>query len=215
MAVGADPVPLRRGFDFRVVHKAPRRALIGIVPGTADQRGVAVAGQRDALTEVTTSDLPAGELRALLTPGGVGAGEDPGGTDEGAFSTGRRSARFRHPRRSRCSSRTVRGVGGAAGQLAPSWLQLEPERANTHAAPVSLLSSGPPIRAVSPSPETETLQPSRAPPVSPSPASSALLRPARAGEGEDPGCADAVNVARNVAGAADQCGEAASRRGRR
>jgi hypothetical protein len=39
------------------------------------------------------------------------------------------------------------------------WLQIPPERVNTHAAPVTALSLGPPTIAVSPSPESETENP--------------------------------------------------------
>src|SRR5262249_33659976 len=38
----------------------------------------------------------------------------------------------------------------------PCCVQVEPERVNTHAAPISLLSPGPPISAVSPSEESVT-----------------------------------------------------------
>jgi hypothetical protein len=39
------------------------------------------------------------------------------------------------------------------------WLQLVPERVNSHTAPARLLSAGAPIRAVEPSPESATLVP--------------------------------------------------------
>ena len=55
--------------------------------------------------------------------------------------------------------------------LAPCWDHVEPERVNTHAAPVSLLSCQPPISAVSPSPDRATLTPCCAPPPAPVPTS--------------------------------------------
>jgi hypothetical protein len=51
--------------------------------------------------------------------------------------------------------------------FAPCWVQVEPERVNTQAAPTLLLSAGPPISAVLPSEESATLEPTSAAPISP------------------------------------------------
>ena len=53
----------------------------------------------------------------------------------------------------------------------PCWVQVEPERVNTHAAPRPPLSAGPPISAVLPSPDSDTLAPNWPAPVSPAPVS--------------------------------------------
>ena len=45
--------------------------------------------------------------------------------------------------------------------LAPCWLQSDPERVNTHAAPVMLRSTQAPINALSPSPASATLNAER------------------------------------------------------
>src|SRR5689334_308471 len=53
----------------------------------------------------------------------------------------------------------------------PCWVQVEPERVNTHAAPKPLWSYGPPIKAVSPSEERATLLPKPPSPLSSPPVS--------------------------------------------
>ena len=53
----------------------------------------------------------------------------------------------------------------------PCWVQVVPERVNTHTAPTSPLSPGPPTSAVFPSPDSATLQPWSASPVAPVPTS--------------------------------------------
>src|ERR1700686_967340 len=58
--------------------------------------------------------------------------------------------------------------------LGPCWLQVEPERVNTHAAPRSSLSVSPPMSAVLPSDERATALPKR--PCTPLPPSSAPPR---------------------------------------
>ena len=55
--------------------------------------------------------------------------------------------------------------------LEPCWVQVEPERVNTHAAPTRPLSPGPPINAVFPSPDSATLEPKSALPLAPDPVS--------------------------------------------
>src|ERR1700726_1362402 len=55
--------------------------------------------------------------------------------------------------------------------FAPCWVQVDPERVNTHAAPTKLLSFSPPIRAVLPSADNATLTPNRPAPTSPLPVS--------------------------------------------
>ena len=45
--------------------------------------------------------------------------------------------------------------------LSPCWFQAEPERVNTHAAPLLPKSLYPPMRAVLPSAESATLRPNR------------------------------------------------------
>ena len=55
-------------------------------------------------------------------------------------------------------------VSSLAVSFGPCWVQVEPERVNTHAAPTPLLSSGPPIRAVLPSADSATLSPNDAGP---------------------------------------------------
>src|SRR5262249_57332754 len=60
----------------------------------------------------------------------------------------------------------------AAVSFEPSWVQVAPERLNTHAAPASPSSSGPPISAVFPSEDSATLVPTPATiPVIPLPVS--------------------------------------------
>ena len=51
--------------------------------------------------------------------------------------------------------------------FSPCWVQVEPERVNTHAAPRSPLSPHPPIRAVLPSEDSATLEPKSASPIAP------------------------------------------------
>src|SRR6201999_2290039 len=53
----------------------------------------------------------------------------------------------------------------------PCWSQVDPERVNSHAAPLVLSSARPPTRAVSPSAERATLTPNLPSPVSPPPVS--------------------------------------------
>src|SRR5262249_34935050 len=55
--------------------------------------------------------------------------------------------------------------------LPACWLQTEPVRVNTQAAPFRASSSGPPIRAVLPSGASATVAPKRPAPVSPLPVS--------------------------------------------
>src|SRR5271166_1270298 len=57
--------------------------------------------------------------------------------------------------------------------LSPCWVQVEPERANTHAAPMPPSSRAPPTRAVPASADSATLVPNSPLPASPSPCSSA------------------------------------------
>src|SRR5215831_1439777 len=60
----------------------------------------------------------------------------------------------------------------AAVSFDPSWVQVEPERLNSHTAPASPSSSGPPISAVFPSEDSATLRPNVArSPVTPLPVS--------------------------------------------
>src|SRR5262249_59633036 len=51
--------------------------------------------------------------------------------------------------------------------LDPCWVQVEPVRVNTHAAPRPLLSPGPPTSAVLPAAESATLEPNCPSPCSP------------------------------------------------
>src|SRR5215218_6127472 len=53
----------------------------------------------------------------------------------------------------------------------PCWVQVDPERKNSHAAPLVLLSAKPPTSAVLPSAESATATPNRPSPVSPPPVS--------------------------------------------
>ena len=55
--------------------------------------------------------------------------------------------------------------------FAPCWVHVFSERVNTHAAPVSLLSPGPPINAYSPPDESATLKPNSPLPLSSLPVS--------------------------------------------
>src|SRR5271154_3014354 len=55
--------------------------------------------------------------------------------------------------------------------FAPSWVQVVPERVNTHAAPTLVLSCGPPIRVVLPLEESATSRPNSPAPTSPLPVS--------------------------------------------
>src|SRR5580692_2658900 len=55
--------------------------------------------------------------------------------------------------------------------FSPCWVQVEPERVNTHAAPLSLSSFQPPISAVSPSADSATIVPNLPSPLSPPPVS--------------------------------------------
>ncbi len=207
----------------------PGRADVAVVAGPADQRGVAVGGERDARAEPAVSDLAgAGQLFALLSPGRARAREHPGRAGfavvvgapptsavlpsaesatlvaESAFSglagagelsallgPGRARAR-EHPGRARVavvararrSARCCRRrraprskpnpafpISPVPMSFPPCWVQVEPERVNTQAAPVLPLSSGPPISAVSPSAESATLSPNLPSPVSPVPVS--------------------------------------------
>src|ERR1700740_3514900 len=54
----------------------------------------------------------------------------------------------------------------------PCWLQTDPERVNTHAAPILLLSLGAPISAVLPSADSAALKPNLPAPLSSTPAAS-------------------------------------------
>ena len=53
----------------------------------------------------------------------------------------------------------------------PCWVQVAPERVNTHTAPTPPLSSSPPTSAVSPSDDSATLTPCSEPPTAPVPTS--------------------------------------------
>jgi hypothetical protein len=62
-------------------------------------------------------------------------------------------------------------VAPPATSFAPCWFQAEPERVNTHAAPLLALSLRPPTSAVPPSAESATLEPKAALPAAPLPVS--------------------------------------------
>ena len=151
--------------------RRPRPKLfVGRVRVAADQGRVAVSGQRHAGAELQPAPVSSrgGELWALLGPGRARAREHPRRPDDaGSWRRGcpwsRRSGPCcRRPTAPRWS-RTRRQIGGPRASVAvsfgPCWVQVEPERVNTHAAPTLPLSHEPPIRAVLPSADSATVEP--------------------------------------------------------
>src|SRR5262249_25468762 len=67
-------------------------------------------------------------------------------------------------------------VSSLAVSFLPCWVQVDPDRVNAHAAPLNMLSPGPPINAVLPSEESATPAPNSGPLISPLPVSLAPCR---------------------------------------
>ena len=187
---------------------APLRA---VVARRADQRGVAVGGERDARAEPAFPELSPvpvsfGPCWLQTPPERVNTHAAPLASLSSPAADQRRVAvggeRDEHAEFACCRS-------SPPVSFAPCWLQTPPERVNTHAAPVAVSSSGPPISAVLPSAESATLVPNSPSPVSPRAGElCALLGPGRARAREHPRRARAGVVA----GAADQRRVAVGRR---
>ena len=168
------------------LHIPPERVNTHTAPvamsssGPADQRGVAVFGQRNAVAEFAFSALarPVSFAPCWVQVEPVRS-EHP--RRAGAAVVGRPADQRRVAvggERHACAEFAFSGLAAAlVGALpvqsptsfSPCWVQADPERVNTHAAPTPPLSAGPPINAVSPSAESATLLPNSPFPVSPLP----------------------------------------------
>ena len=112
-----------------------------VVVVAADERQVAVVRERHADAELALSGLArAGELGALLRPGGARAGEHPSRTgctfvvvpaDQRGVAVGGQGD---------APSEVAMGVAPPPVSLEPCCVQVEPERVNTQTAPAKVLS---------------------------------------------------------------------------
>ena len=147
-------------------HPHRPHAAVGtsVVAETADERRVPVARQRHAdallgLDKGLTNGAGADELWTLLGPGRPRAREHPhrpleavveGAADERGVPVARQ--RHAEPWLAWPTARVPTSLG-------PCWVQVLPERVNTHTAPLEPLSPRPPTRAVFPSDDSATLWP--------------------------------------------------------
>ena len=146
--------------------------MLRVVERAADQGGRAVGRQRDARAELpaAVSPLPVSLPPCWLQaePGRVKTQAAPlTGVSVWTADQGGRAVR----RERNAASRSADAALAAAVSLPPCWSHAEPERVNTQAAPLLPSSKGPPMSAVEPSPDSATLTPKRAWPVSPLPVS--------------------------------------------
>ena len=130
-------------------HAAPTPV---VVAGAADQRVVVVLGPTSA-TLVPNSPVPAlaaaGELCALLGPGRARAREHPRRADAFvvAGAADQRVVVVPSTESATLSPNSPAPASSLPVSFAPCWVQVVPERMNTHAAPTLPLSLGPPISA--------------------------------------------------------------------
>ena len=154
---GADQLVALLGPDTAAAGEHPRRPGLAVVGPPAHDGGVAVGGQRDGQALAGASNSAgADQLVALLGPDTAAAGEHP-----------RRPARHPPTMAVLPSADSATDMPWPSGNgaspappvptsLLPCCVQTSPLRVNTHAAPVVLLSLGPPTMAVLPSADSAT-----------------------------------------------------------
>ena len=176
--------------------------ISAVLPSSRERHGEAEVGLRRARPPPVSFAPCWAQRRAR-------AGEHPRRADARVVVGCRRSARCcRRPTARRAPPNSARPSSPPPVSFSPCWVQVAPERVNTHAAPTPFLSPGPPISAVLPSADSATLAP-KSPFAELAAAGElfALLGPRRARAREDPRRARAAVVLR----AADQ--RRADRRG--